>query len=170
MQSFSVPFTKAHIAQGSLPVWARFTLQQHTAVMQQALSMASNALPLDVPVGAVVLNEQGQVIAAACNNREQQQNPLGHAEVLAVQQASQHLGHWRLQGCCLYVTLEPCPMCAEALKQAKLGGLVFGAYDSLYGACGSVYTLFPTEKTLAGVLEEECRHLLHSFFKAKRTG
>jgi tRNA(adenine34) deaminase len=169
MQSFPLSLAKATPAGGLVPVWSRFTLQQHQAVMGQALSIATNALPLDIPVGALLLNAKGHVIAAACNNREQQQNPLGHAELVAVQQASQHLGHWRLEGCCLYVTLEPCPMCAEALKQVRLGGLVFGASDALYGASGSVYTLFPKKKTVAGVLENECKSLLHSFFKAKRT-
>ncbi len=136
--------------------------------MSSCLEIAENALPEDVPVGALVLFE-GKIIAQACNRREIDQNPVGHAEVLALQQAAQTLGSWRLKNTTLVVTLEPCPMCASAIAQARVGTVVFGAYDPIMGACGSKYQLLgPSEfkgEVMGGVLEASCAKLLRDFFR-----
>lgn len=127
----------------------------------------------DVPVGALVVRE-GQVIASAFNQREEKNDPLGHAELLAISRAATELNSWRLSGCTLICTLEPCPMCAEAILQARIQTLVFGAYDPLSGACGSRYNLFADRKALAppqvirGILEEECSSVLKEFFRNQR--
>ncbi|HEY9685882.1 MAG TPA: nucleoside deaminase [Coleofasciculaceae cyanobacterium] len=142
----------------------------HQAWMQQALSVAEQALPRDVPVGALLIKD-GQVIAKACNRREVDRNPVAHAEMLVLQEAAAKLGDWRLTGTTLYVTLEPCPMCAAAIQQARVSKVVFGAYDPLAGACGSKHALLvdsPEVPVLGGILEEECSELLRSFFKERR--
>lgn len=107
--------------------------------MQLALQLAKKAESAgDVPVGAVVLNNFGQVIGQGWNTREQNQNPLGHAELMAIEQAAKQLGTWRLENCTLVVTLEPCTMCAGAIMAARLSRLVFAAWDPKAGACGSL--------------------------------
>ena len=127
----------------------------------------------DVPVGAVVA-QGGRVIARAHNQREAGGGPFAHAEMLAMQQACQILGDRRLRGCTLYVTLEPCPMCAGAMVMAELDACFFGAYDARQGCCGSVYDLphdpafFHRVPCVGGVLEEECAALLRAFFAEKR--
>ena len=127
----------------------------------------------DVPVGAVVVLD-GQVIAAARNRREADRDPFAHAEMLAMRDACRRLGSRRLAGCTLYVTLEPCPMCAGALVMAGIDRCVFGAYDPRQGCCGSVYDLphdpafFHRTECLGGVLEEECAVPLRAFFSEKR--
>lgn len=135
-------------------------------MMRLALEEADRALEQgEVPVGAVIVRE-GEVIARAHNTREQDKNPVGHAEINAIRQAAQALGDWRLTGCTLYVTLEPCGMCAGAIGQARLGRVVFGAYDAPAGCCGSVYRLtedpaFPWFVPAdGGVLEQECAERL----------
>ena len=126
----------------------------------------------EVPVGAVVVYE-GRVIARAHNEREGNQ-PFAHAEMLAMERACQALGTRRLHGCALYVTLEPCPMCAGALMMAEVDQCVFGAYDPRQGCCGSVYALpedpafFHRVPCAGGVLEPSCRELLNVFFQKKR--
>ncbi len=136
------------------------------AFMALALEEAAAALAHgDVPVGAVVARG-GSVIARAHNERELQRDPSAHAEVLAMRQAAQALGDWRLPGCTLYVTLEPCPMCAALARQARLSLIVFGASDPALGACGSRYDLpadpafGPPMPTLGGVLSAEAAALL----------
>jgi tRNA(adenine34) deaminase len=126
----------------------------------------------EVPVGAVVIHE-GRVVARAHNEREGNR-PFAHAEMLAMERACQALGTRRLHGCALYVTLEPCPMCAGALMMAEIDRCVFGAYDHRQGCCGSVYAL-PEDPSFChrvpcagGVLEEDCRELLTGFFQNKR--
>lgn len=143
-------------------------LAQHEGWMREALAEAVLAGD-DVPVGAVVVSE-GQVIARAHNQREDTQNPLAHAEVLALSRAAQDLGTRRLDGCTLYVTLEPCPMCAGALLLSGIKLCVFGAYDTAYGCCGSVYAL-PMDPAfhhhvpcVGGILEAECARLIRAFF------
>lgn len=146
----------------------------HRLWMDRALDEARGALEHDdVPVGAVVVTA-GRVIAAAHNRREVDQDPTAHAEVLAVRAAARVLGSWRLDGCTLYVSLEPCTMCAGALVLARLPLLVFGAADPKAGAVGSLYDLAREPRlnhrldVTGGVLAEECGTLLRGFFQAKR--
>lgn len=144
------------------------------AFMRQALEEARIALEAgEVPVGAVVVHA-GHVVAAAHNEREQRADPTAHAEVLALRAAASALGRRRLNGCTLYVTLEPCPMCAGAILMAGVDEVVFGAADPQKGCAGSVYAL-PEDPTLGGfircmggLLEEECAQVLRSFFDARR--
>ncbi len=144
----------------------------HEFWMRRALEIAASAGG-DVPVGAVVVREE-KAIATACNRREAEGAPFAHAELLAMQEAAKRLGVRRLSGCTLYVTLEPCPMCAGALVMAGIDRVVFGAFDSAYGCCGSLYALpmderFPNRpEVIGGVLEDEARALLLRFFKARR--
>jgi tRNA(adenine34) deaminase len=139
--------------------------------MRHAIRIAQQALPLDVPVGALLLSAEGELLAKAHNRREIDQNPVGHAEILLLQAAAERLGHWRLEGTILYVTLEPCPMCASAIAQARVGKVIFGAYDPVLGACGSRWNLLqkPVEvDCLGGLLETECQALLKTFFQHRR--
>jgi tRNA(adenine34) deaminase len=146
--------------------------------MRYALAEArltlSSADVADVPVGAVVLDESGTVVGRGHNMREEAGDPTAHAELLALRSASEALGHWRLTGCTLLVTLEPCPMCAGALVQARVDRLVFGAYDEKAGAAGSVWDLVRDRRlnhrpaVSGGVLAAECGALLRDFFAGKR--
>ena len=128
----------------------------------------------DVPVGAVLVDGQGRIVAKARNTREVMGTALGHAEVNAVAEGCAAFGGWRLAGCTLYVTLEPCPMCAGALLHARVPRIVCGATDPVAGAMGSVWALHrhPVENTHTtvefGCLERECRELLQAFFQSKR--
>lgn len=141
--------------------------------MQQALALAKQGADLgEVPVGAVVVKD-GQVIACAHNERELLPDATAHAEVLAIRRACAALGSNRLSGCTLYVTLEPCPMCAGALVNARIDRVVFGAYDARGGACGSLmriqkYPLYHMPLFKGGVAERECSEILTAFFKQKR--
>ena len=141
-------------------------------MMRLALAEAQKS-GADVPVGAVLCRD-GQVIAAAHNQREAGGGPFAHAEMLAMQQAFEKLGERRLRGCTLYVTLEPCPMCAGALVMAEVDECVFGAYDPRQGCCGSVYDLpqdpafFHRVRCTGGILEQECARQLQLFFQNKR--
>ncbi len=142
--------------------------------MQLALRQARLAAKEgEIPVGAVLVKD-GQVIAAAHNRRESDHDPTAHAELLCMRQAAKALGDWRLRGCTLYVTLEPCPMCAGAMVMSQLGRCVYGAADERQGCCGSVYDL-PGDPALgaattwqSGVLAEECGQLMSDFFGRKR--
>ena len=142
-------------------------------LMGLALEEARKAAALgEVPVGAVVARN-GEVVAAAHNTRETEKNALHHAELLAIDAACKKLGGWRLWECELFVTLEPCPMCAGAIINARIPRVVFGAPDPKAGSCGSVTDLFalPYNHRPAcegGVLEEECSQLLRDFFRALR--
>ena len=142
--------------------------------MEEALAEARTAQSMgEVPVGAVVVHE-GEVIARAGNRREIDADPLAHAEVIALRAASRRLGRWRLHGCTLYVTLEPCAMCAGAVVLARIDRLVYGAADPKAGAAGSLYDIPRDERlnheveVVSGVLAEDCSALLTSFFKARR--
>lgn len=142
--------------------------------MQQALNQARNAELLDeVPIGAVVVSE-GRIIASAGNRRETTADPAGHAEFLALKQAAEILGVWRLTGVTVYVTLEPCIMCAGLMHQARIDRCVFGAFDKKAGALGSLYHINEDDRlnhqfeVTAGVCEEECAALLSEFFSKKR--
>lgn len=141
--------------------------------MRLALDEAKKAGVIDeVPIGALIVKDD-QIIARAHNLRETGRSPLAHAEVLAIQQASEHLGGWRLLDCTLYVTLEPCPMCAGASINARIPRIVFGAYDKKAGAFGTLYDLAEGKlnhkpQITGGVCEDECASLLSGYFKQKR--
>lgn len=142
--------------------------------MREALAEARLALAAgEVPVGAVVARG-GQILGRGHNLREAEQDPTAHAEVLAIRQAAQTLGAWRLTGCTLYVTLEPCPMCAGAITMARLDAVWYGAWDARAGCCGSLYRLTEDPAFLypvpayGGLLAWQCAALLQAFFDKKR--
>ena len=146
----------------------------HEDYMREAMRAAQQAARMgEVPVGAVIVRE-GRIVARAHNLRETRGDPTAHAEMEALRAASRLLEGWYLHGCTMYVTLEPCPMCAGALMQARLDGLYFGAYDLKAGCCGTLYNLpedrrFPHRMTVqGGILAEECAALLKGFFAARR--
>lgn len=127
----------------------------------------------DVPIGTIIVYE-GRVIAKAYNQREQLNDPTAHAEIIALTQAADYLKSWRLGGCTIYVTLEPCPMCAGALVLARMDRLVFGCGDPKTGACGSLYDIVTDGRlnhrldVTSGILESECGNLLKDFFQQRR--
>jgi tRNA(adenine34) deaminase len=129
----------------------------------------------DVPIGAVIVHEN-QIIGKSYNQREQLADPTAHAEIIALTQAAAALETWRLNGCTIYVTLEPCPMCAGALVLARLERLVYGCDDPKAGACGSLYNIVYDErlnhrlKVTSGVMADECSQLLQDFFQRRRIG
>ena len=143
--------------------------------MRRALELAAAVAERgDVPVGALVLDENGSILGAAGNAREADGDPTAHAEILAIRQASRVLGSWRLLGCTLVVTLEPCAMCAGALVLARLDRLVFGAVDPKAGAVGSLYDI-PADprlnhrpQVIGGVLADDSSAMLRAFFAARR--
>ena len=142
--------------------------------MRMALALAEEALDVgETPVGCVIVRA-GEIIARARNRREEARDPTAHAEMLAIREAARKTGNWRLSDCEMYVTLEPCPMCAGAVSQARLGRLVFGAFDKERGCAGSVYRIcedpaFPWfTPSEGGVLEAECALLLNRFFQRAR--
>jgi tRNA(adenine34) deaminase len=145
----------------------------YNALMEQALAEAGKS-GLDVPVGALIVDSAGQIIARAHNNREITHDPTGHAEIIAIREATAALKDWRLEGCTLVVTLEPCVMCAGAIVAARIPRVVFGAWDERVGASGSLYDLLrdarlgsPVE-VIAGVKEKEAAQQLRDFFASKR--
>ncbi len=149
--------------------------EKHSYWMKQALILAEKAAEAgDVPVGAVIINDQGKLIAQSSNCKEQNHDPTGHAEIIAIRQASQKLGSWHLEKCTLYVTLEPCIMCAGAIIQSRLGLLVYGVDDPKSGTIRTVLNLPDSAASnhrlsvLSGILEEECRQQLQNWFKQKR--
>ena len=128
----------------------------------------------DVPVGAVILNAKGVLISTGNNQRELLNDPTAHAEIVAIRHAAKVLGNWRLDGCIIVVTLEPCAMCAGAIAQSRISKVVFGAWDEKAGASGSVWDLLRDPRALhkvevtSGVLEEECAAMLKEFFSEQR--
>lgn len=148
--------------------------QQHLRYMRQAFALAEEAYRQEeVPVGAVIVAE-GQIIAVAHNQREALRDPTAHAEMLAITQAAESLGSWRLTNCTLYVTLEPCPMCAGAILQARIPRLVFAAFDPKAGAVESLYQVLSDPRLnhqteiLSGVMAAPCGELLSKFFRERR--
>ena len=142
--------------------------------MRQAIAEAQRALAEnEVPIGAVIVHRD-RIIASAHNQREQLRDPTAHAEMIAITQAASFLGDWRLTGCLLYVTLEPCIMCCGAIVQARVPTVVYGATDPKAGAAGSLFHLLSDERlnhrcrVEAGVLAQECGAILSSFFQAQR--
>ena len=145
----------------------------HEYYMSQALELAQEAADAgEVPVGCVIVRD-GAVIGRGRNRREEKQAVCSHAEMEAMAQANAALGSWRLDGCALYVTLEPCPMCAGAILNARIPRVYYGARDREMGACGGVLNLFmedfPQRPALVGgILEEQCRGVLTDFFRRLR--
>jgi tRNA(adenine34) deaminase len=146
----------------------------HEFYMGLALQEAEQAMAEDeVPVGAVIVHEE-RIIASAHNQREQLRDPTAHAEMIAITQAAGSLNDWRLENCALYVTLEPCPMCAGAIVQARIPIVVFGATDPKAGAVTSLYQMLDDDRlnhcaqVIPGVLYEQCGEMLTRFFKQKR--
>lgn len=143
------------------------------AYMRAALALAEEAAAAgEVPVGCVIVRD-GVIVGRGRNRREEKQSALSHAETEAIAQANAALGSWRLEGCELYVTLEPCPMCAGAILNARISRVYFGARDRVLGACGGVLNLFmedfPNRPALVGgILEEECGEVLSRFFRELR--
>lgn len=141
--------------------------------MKEALALAIKAGEEgEVPVGAVIVKD-GEIIARGRNMREQKQNALSHAEIEAINSACKKLGRWRLDGCELYVTLEPCPMCTGAIINARIKTVIFGAYDLKAGSMDSVVNLcdYPYNhkvEVYGGIMEDECREVLANFFKNLR--
>ena len=146
----------------------------HNEYMREALTLAREAAAQgEVPVGCVICDGEGRVLGRGRNRREERGDATAHAEVEAIREACAALGDWRLEGCTLYVTLEPCPMCAGAILNARLPRVVFGARDPSVGCCGSVIDLFYEKlghrpSVTPGVLADESAALLQDFFKAKR--
>lgn len=143
--------------------------------MREALELAEVAREDgDVPVGAVVLDGSGEVIGRGRNTRERDGDPTGHAEIVAIREAAASRGEWRLEGCTLVVSLEPCTMCAGAIVAARLGRLVFGAFDDKAGAVGSLWDVVRDRRlnhrpeVISGVLAEESGEALRSFFASQR--
>ncbi len=142
--------------------------------MTKALELAARAFETgECPVGAVVVDPDGKIIGEGYNLREKLQSPTAHAEIIAIEQAAKALGSWRLTGCTLYVTLEPCPMCAGAVMNARLKRLVYGAFDDKNGACSSVVNLFEERFThipfvRSRILLEPCGEILTRFFRKIR--
>jgi tRNA(adenine34) deaminase len=147
-------------------------LMDQSEAMRIALEQArfSSAASGDVPVGAVILDPNGRMIGIGSNRRELLNDPVGHAEIVAIKSAARALGNWRLDGCTMVVTLEPCAMCAGAIQQARIAKVVFGAWDEKAGAAGSVIDILRDPRALhkvevvAGFKEEESAKLLKDFF------
>ena len=148
---------------------------QYEPAMREALALAIEAQKVgDVPVGAVVINASGEVIGRGFNTREALGNPLGHAEVNALNDAATNLGSWRLDDCTLVVSLEPCTMCAGAIVQSRIARVVFGAFDEKAGGVGSLWDVVRDPRlphrpeVVSGVLASEAAEILSGFFKTKR--
>ena len=138
--------------------------------MQEAINIAKTS-GADVPVGALIV-KNGEIIASACNEREKNNDISAHAEILAIRRAEEKLGNWRLDECELYVTLEPCPMCAWAILQSRISAVYFGSFDKQYGALGSVLDLREQAqsklKVYGSILEKECDNIIKEFWANKR--
>jgi tRNA(adenine34) deaminase len=142
--------------------------------MQEALREARKSFDInEVPIGAVIVRD-GEIISKAYNTRNSDSNPLHHAEILAINKAAKVIGDWRLEDCTMYVTLEPCPMCAGAIVQARIPKVVFGSKSHKAGACGTLMNILQNDKLnhkaeiIEGILEEDCSNLIKDFFKALR--
>lgn len=148
--------------------------KQDQQFMLAAIDQAYIALENeDVPVGAVIVHEN-KIIAKGYNQRHHLNDPTAHAEIIALTAAAEHIGHWRLHDCTIYVTLEPCSMCAGALVLARIDRLVFGCMDPKTGACGSLYNIVQDQRLnhrveiTKGILADDCSKLLQDFFRNKR--
>lgn len=153
---------------------SEFSLQPHEPWMRAALDLAAQAFEEEeVPVGAVIVHRD-RIIGTGYNQREQLRDPTAHAEMIAMTQAAEELGTWRLEDCTLYCTLEPCPMCAGAIVQARIPQVIFGTTDPKAGACQTLYRITDDPRlnhravVLGGVLQAECRGILQDFFAQRR--
>ncbi len=151
-----------------------FMNRTHEYFMKAALRQAKKAEAMDeVPVGAVIVKD-GRIVARGFNQREKSNDPTGHAEMIAIRQAARKMKSWRLEGCALYVTIEPCSMCAGAILWSRLDRVVYGARDPKGGALGSSYNLFEQKnlnhhpEIVEGVLARECQSVISDYFKRKR--
>jgi tRNA(adenine34) deaminase len=149
-------------------------MQNNEELMRLAIDVARIAPESgDIPVGAIVINEEGIVIGRGFNEREANNDPTAHAEIVAIRNAASRLQNSRLDGCTLIVTLEPCAMCAGAIAQSRISRVIYGAWDTKAGAVGSVWDVLRDPRSIfkvevvAGVLERECAELLTDFFKEK---
>lgn len=149
--------------------------REYVSLMQEALRLAQVAADCgEVPVGAVVVDASGAIIGRGSNLREKDADPLSHAEILAIRQAAAYAKSWNLSDCRLVVTLEPCPMCAGAILQTHISSVVFGAWDSKLGACGSVWDILRDPhigshpQVFGSVCESQCVQLLRNFFENHR--
>jgi tRNA(adenine34) deaminase len=149
-------------------------MEEHHIWMREAIEEAKKAEALkEVPIGAVIVKD-GQIVGRGHNMRETAHDPTAHAEMIAIRQASAALGAWRLTGCTLYVTLEPCPMCAGAIVQSRIPLVVYGAADPKAGCAGTLFNLLQDDRfnhradIVSGVLQDECAELLTMFFRKLR--
>ena len=149
-------------------------MNEQEKFMREALKEAEKARKIEeVPIGAVIV-QNGKIIARAHNTKNKNGNALFHAEILALNKCAKKIGSWRLLDCDLYVTLEPCPMCAGACINARVRSIIFGAYDAKAGCCGTLYNLPNDQRfnhrpqVIGGVLEKECAEILSSFFQELR--
>lgn len=147
---------------------------EHEIYMREAVNEARKAFELDeTPIGAVIVHD-GKIIGRGYNRRNSEKNPLCHAEIIAINEAAKYIGDWRIENCTIYVTVEPCPMCAGAIVQARIPTVVFGTENVKAGCCGSVLNLMQQEKlnhraeVISDVLKEECSSLMKEFFKNMR--
>ena len=147
---------------------------EHEIYMREAVNEAKKAFELDeTPIGAVIVPD-GKIIGRGYNRRHSEKNPLCHAEIIAINEAAKYIGDWRIENCTIYVTVEPCPMCAGAIVQARIPTVVFGTENVKAGCCGSVLNLMQQEKlnhraeVISDVLKEECSSLMKEFFKNMR--
>ena len=147
---------------------------EHEKYMREALLLAQSAADAgEIPVGCVIVDKDGHIIGRGQNTREKTHSALGHAELNAIGEACNALGDWRLEGCTIYITLEPCPMCTGAIINARIPCVVFGAKEERFGSCGSVIDLFSERfghhpAVYGGILEDECLALFQKFFKELR--
>ena len=153
----------------------RKILTEDEKYMKEAIRQAKKAWKIEeVPIGCVIVY-QGKIIGRGYNRRTTDKNPLAHAEISAIKKASKVMGDWRLEECTLYVTLEPCPMCAGAILNARIPKVFYGARDSAFGACGGVTNLFMEQfphlpALVGGILAEDCQAVLAEFFEKLRQG
>ncbi|AFH59152.1 tRNA adenosine(34) deaminase TadA [Paenibacillus caseinilyticus] len=148
--------------------------EEHVRFMRAAIEEARKAEAIrEVPIGAVIVRE-GEIIGRGYNRRETDKDPLAHAELIAIREASEHLDAWRLLNCRLYVTLEPCPMCAGAIVQSRIVQVVYGTHDPKAGCAGTLMNLLQEERfnhrvdVVSGILQEECGSMLTDFFRRLR--
>lgn len=153
---------------------SEFSLQPHDHWMRFALDLAAQAFEEgEVPIGAVIVHDS-RIIGTGYNQREQLCDPTAHAEMIAITQAAEELGSWRLEHCTLYCTLEPCPMCAGAIVQARIPTVIYGTVDPKAGACHTLFQITNDARlnhratVLGGVLQDECRSILLDFFSQQR--